>query len=273
MAVPLAIARARIQSASARFKQLDNAVDIVDTAAPGAAAGILQGGPEPGIVRQPSVRRQRWVDGATRQHSCSLLWAVSSTGVADEVNGAGQVHRIHHNADGDLRRYPGDVLIRHEVIERLTDGASYQLLDFGDLTEHERAVLVELCDARLQIFLAGERAAVTDEGGLGPGRVYILKSEATPSLFKVGFTTVRATYRASEISRGTGVPAPFEVYYESVHVPDAYDIEQAVLSEFDDARPNRRKEFLEIRVLGDVIERFRARGATPEPTATTVDRV
>jgi len=93
-----------------------------------------------------------------------------------------------------------------------------------------------------------------------------LTSPATPTLIKVGFTTVRAAYRAREISRGTGVPAPFDVYYESVRVPDAYQIEQAILHEFDDARPNRRKEFLEIRVLGDVIERFRARKATPEST-------
>jgi hypothetical protein len=74
----------------------------------------------------------------------------------------------------DVRQYPGDVLIRHGVVERLADGTSYQLLGFGNLTEHERAVLVELCDARLQIFLTGERAGGTDEGVLGPGRVYEL---------------------------------------------------------------------------------------------------
>lgn len=94
------------------------------------------------------------------------------------------------------------------------------------------------------------------DGQLGPGRVYILRSEATPTLFKVGFTTVRAHYRAQEISRGTGVPEPFGVYYESVPVPDAYQIEQAILKDFDAARPNKRKEFLELRVLGEVLERL-----------------
>ena len=50
-----------------------------------------------------------------------------------------------------------------------------------------------------------------------------------PTLFKVGFTTMRAEYRAREISRGTGVPAPFYVYYESVPVFNAYQIEQKYL--------------------------------------------
>ena len=71
----------------------------------------------------------------------------------------------------DVRRYPGDVLIGHGVVKRLADGTSYQLLGFGNFTEHERAVLVELCDAQIQIFLTGERAGGTDEGVLGPGRV------------------------------------------------------------------------------------------------------
>ena len=96
----------------------------------------------------------------------------------------------------DVRRYPGDVLIEHGVIERLEDGTRYRLLGFEDLSQRERTVLVELCDARLRIYLAAAaRASTAEEGSTGPGRVYILRSPATPTLFKVGFTTVRAEYR------------------------------------------------------------------------------
>jgi hypothetical protein len=67
---------------------------------------------------------------------------------------------------------------------------------------------------------------------------------------------MRAEYRASEISRGTGVPAPFQVSYESVPVANAYQIEQKILSDFSGARPYSRREFLERRVLQEVMEQL-----------------
>ena len=156
----------------------------------------------------------------------------------------------------DVRRYPGDVLIRHGVIEPLANGRSYRLLGFEHFSGQERATLIALCDARLQVYLAGDKEARTESGQLGPGRVYILTSPATPTLFKVGYTTVRAAYRAKEVSRGTGVPEAFDVYYESVRVPDAYQIEQEILHDFAHARPNPNKEFLEVRVLREVVDRL-----------------
>ena len=157
--------------------------------------------------------------------------------------------------DYDVRRYPGDILIGREVIERLPDGTSYRLIGFDNLTESERTVLVKLCDTRLQVYLVG---GGPDAQGtqLGAGRVYLLTNPAMPTLFKVGFTTMRAEYRAREISRGTGVPAPFQVSYESVPVANAYQIEQKILSDFSGARPDSRREFLEIRVLLEVIEQL-----------------
>ncbi len=44
-----------------------------------------------------------------------------------------------------------------------------------------------------------------------------------------------------------------------MRVDDAYQLEEAILADFADARPNPRKEFLEVRVLMDVIERLPAR--------------
>ena len=142
------------------------------------------------------------------------------------------------------------------MIEILPDDGGYLLLGFTGLTKPERTALLELCDAKLQVFLAGGGSASSTSEGLGPGRVYILRSRGTPDLFKIGYTTVRAEYRAREISRGTGVPVPFSVYYESIWVDDAYQREQQILTEFADARPNPRKEFLEIRVIGEVVERL-----------------
>ncbi|MDC0161054.1 GIY-YIG nuclease family protein [Gemmatimonadales bacterium] len=152
----------------------------------------------------------------------------------------------------NVAEYPGEVLIGRGVIER-TENATYRLLGFEDLLDHERRSLIKLCDARLESYLTGQ-TPVGPQLELGPGRVYILMSDGTPSLFKIGYTTTRAEYRAKEISRGTGVPSRFEVYYESVRVPNAYQLEREILNGFSDARPNPRKEFLEMRVLKSVME-------------------
>ena len=84
-----------------------------------------------------------------------------------------------------------------------------------------------------------------------------------PTLIKVGYTTMRAEYRAREISRGTGVPAPFQVYYESVRVQNAYQLEQEILRDFAEARPDPQREFLDIRVSLEVIERLPPRERDP----------
>ena len=166
-----------------------------------------------------------------------------------------QVLDADEKATFDVRRFPGAVLAKREIVEQVGED-EYRLLGFDELLPHERRSLIELCDARLELYLSGSGSSETR---LGPGRVYVLRSAATPTLFKVGYTTTRAEYRAKEISRGTGVPSEFEVYYESVRVDDAYQLEQAILADFADARPNPRKEFLEMRVLMDVIERLPAR--------------
>lgn len=183
------------------------------------------------------------------------LMLESDDGTVSEAEAADAFRQVLDEDAGthfDVRRYPGDVLIEHGVVERF-DSERYRLLGFEGLISEERRSLAELCDARLELYLSGQIPTATQ---LGPGRVYILTSPATPTLFKIGYTTTRAEYRAKEIGRGTGVPAAFDVYYESVRVEDAYQIEQSILHEFDDARPNPRKEFLEMRVLREVVERI-----------------
>jgi hypothetical protein len=184
------------------------------------------------------------------------LMLESEGGVVTEAETAAAFGAVQDDdREYDVRRYPGDVLVNHGVIERLPDGSSYRLIGFEDLTERERAVLVNLCGARLQVYLLGGDPNL-EVGQLGPGRVYLLTNPAMPTLIKVGYTTMRAEYRAREISRGTGVPAPFQVYYESIPVDNAYQLEQEILRDFAGARPDGGREFLEIRVLREVIKRL-----------------
>ena len=191
------------------------------------------------------------------------LMLESEGGVVTEAEAAAAFGAVQDDdREYDVRRYPGDVLVNHGVIERLPDGTSYRLIGFEDLTERERAVLVKLCDARLQVYLEGGDPTL-EVGQLGPGRVYLLKNPAMPTLIKVGYTTMRAEYRAREISRGTGVPAPFQVYYESVRVQNAYQLEQEILRDFAEARPDPQREFLDIRVSLEVIERLPPRERDP----------
>jgi hypothetical protein len=191
------------------------------------------------------------------------LMLESEGGVVTETETAAAFGAVRDDdREYDVRRYPGDVLVNHSVIERLPDGSSYRLIGFEDLTERERAVLVKLCDVRLQVYLLGGDPTL-GVGQLGPGRVYLLTNPAMPTLTKVGYTTKRAEYRAREISRGTGVPAPFQVYYESVRVQNAYQLEQEILRDFAEARPEPQREFLDIRVILEVIERLPPREPGP----------
>jgi len=45
------------------------------------------------------------------------------------------------------------------------------------------------------------------------GWVYVLSNDAMPGLVKIGFTAKCPYIRARDISRGTGVPLPFDVIY------------------------------------------------------------
>ena len=71
----------------------------------------------------------------------------------------------------NVTEYPGEVLIGRGVIEQM-ENATYRLLGFEDLLDHERRSLIKLCDARLESYLTGQ-TPVGPQLELGPGRVYI----------------------------------------------------------------------------------------------------
>ena len=73
-----------------------------------------------------------------------------------------------------VKRMPGDVLRRHDIVRREGDG--YRLApDLADLTEEERASLITLCRDKLGVFTAERGTTVWEHRtvGLGviPGRI------------------------------------------------------------------------------------------------------
>jgi len=75
--------------------------------------------------------------------------------------------------------------------------------------------------------------------------VYILTNPSIPGLLKIGYTSGTAKVRAAEISRGTGVAAPYGVLWsiECTSVETAYALEQFAHQNLSQHRYNRAREF------------------------------
>lgn len=81
---------------------------------------------------------------------------------------------------------------------------------------------------------------------LKPGRIYILRNPYhRDAVVKVGRTGATSESRAAEISKGTGVPYPFEVLYEE-GVIDSELAERLIHDALRDYRFNRRREFFHV---------------------------
>jgi hypothetical protein len=65
--------------------------------------------------------------------------------------------------------------------------------------------------------------------------VYILTNESIPDLVKIGMTDERLDERVKELSRQTGVPLPFEVYF-ACEVDDMRKVEKSLHDAFMDQR-------------------------------------
>lgn len=119
-------------------------------------------------------------------------------------------------------------------------------------------------------------------GGIGAeGFVYILVNPAFPNLVKIGKTTVSPASRAKEVSRGTGVPAEFQVAW-ACEVVDCHSTEKLLHSKLDTHRFRSNREFFEITIekaiseCASICESRRVAidgiNSTPEPTrAPTLD--
>ncbi len=72
--------------------------------------------------------------------------------------------------------------------------------------------------------------------------IYILKNEAMPDLCKIGFTH-RLKERMSELSKQTGVPLPFDLFYAKKVQISAREIERWLHELFEKDRVNPNREF------------------------------
>lgn len=73
------------------------------------------------------------------------------------------------------------------------------------------------------------------------GFVYILGNQAMPGIYKVGTTKFSPHRRAEELSRGTGVPHEYEVFYYA-ELANAAAWEKAVHLQLADRRVSEQRE-------------------------------
>jgi hypothetical protein len=86
--------------------------------------------------------------------------------------------------------------------------------------------------------------------GLFAGRdgdewVYILSSPATPGMFKIGYTSIDPYTRATQVSRGSGVPQVFEVEW-AYKCYKGERIEREIHKYFKEQRVNTEREFFRV---------------------------
>jgi len=95
------------------------------------------------------------------------------------------------------------------------------------------------------------------------GIVYVLTNRAMPGYVKIGYTQRNAHHRASELSKSTSVPSPFEVAFE-LKVDNAAWVEQTVHIELNQRRVGYGKEFFAVsveeavRVINESVEKRKA---------------
>jgi hypothetical protein len=77
------------------------------------------------------------------------------------------------------------------------------------------------------------------------GFVYCLANESLPGIYKVGYTLKSPIGRAQELSRSTGVPTPFEVYFY-IEVTNPAEVERLIHHEMEEFRLSASREFFEI---------------------------
>jgi hypothetical protein len=76
-------------------------------------------------------------------------------------------------------------------------------------------------------------------------KIYILTNPAMPDLVKIGMTSWELKIRIEHLSRATGVPLPFEVFY-AAEVANMKECEKLIHDVFIDKRLNPKREFFRV---------------------------
>ena len=102
--------------------------------------------------------------------------------------------------------------------------------------------------------------------------IYILTNEAMPGLIKIGKTDRDVEERVRELSRHTGVPLPFSIFY-SAEVGDMNTLENALHTAFGDKRLNKSREFflLSPEQLLPLIQYVEIKNTTPQHDTLSTD--
>jgi hypothetical protein len=74
------------------------------------------------------------------------------------------------------------------------------------------------------------------------GFVYCLFNESIPGLYKIGYTSKSPISRAEELSRATGVPTAFEVYFY-IETKNPAQMERLIHDRLSQYRENGSREF------------------------------
>ncbi len=160
----------------------DDGVHVVDAAAPGAAARLLERGPEPRVVGQVGIGREVGPGRPRREHARALLGAEHGLAVADQVDRALQAVPVHDDLDEVAVQHAADGTagegLRADVADARAGGHAGEagVGEDGDLLA-PRQVLERGGDL-VDLLHPGADGAATDEDhdvtGLHPVRALAL---------------------------------------------------------------------------------------------------
>ena len=94
-------------------------------------------------------------------------------------------------------------------------------------------------------YTAKKKMEYENREGEGNSWVYVLTNSTMPGLCKIGYTKKPPEERVKEVSRGTGVPMPFEIAW-AFKCFDGDILEREVHKYLDGYRENADREFFRI---------------------------
>lgn len=94
-------------------------------------------------------------------------------------------------------------------------------------------------------YYTAKKKGIYNKKGEGDQWVYVLKNQAQPGLYKVGYTKLTPDERAKQISNATGVPLPYEVAW-AYRCFNGELLEGEVHHALKKYRVNNQREFFQI---------------------------